>query len=56
MKLNTPGFSFTGFLIMMEMPRVMKGLVKSITRSLEDVMVRGAMAMSASCRRERERC
>lgn len=50
MKLNTPGFCLTGLLIMIEMPWVMKGLVKSITFSLDDVMVKGAMAMSASWR------
>ena len=33
---------------MIEMPSDMKGLVKSITRSRPDVMVRGATAMSAS--------
>ncbi len=31
MKEKTPGRFFTGFLIMMEMPRDMKGLVKSAT-------------------------
>ena len=31
------------------MPRLMNGLEKSITASLEDVMVSGAMAKSATC-------
>lgn len=47
-KLKTPGFCFIGFLIMMEMPRDMKGLLKSMTRSLSEVMVMGAMVKSAS--------
>lgn len=34
---------------MMEIPSDMKGLVKSITFSLSDVIVSGANAMSASC-------
>lgn len=49
-KLKTPGVCFTGFLIIMEMPSDMKGLVKSMTRSRSAVIVRGAMAMSASCK------
>lgn len=49
MKLNTPGFCFTGRLIMIEIPWVMKGFVKSITFSRDEVIVRGAMAISASC-------
>lgn len=48
MKLNTPGFCFSGFLIMMEMPRLIKGLLKSMTLSRMEVMVSGAMARSAS--------
>ena len=39
MKLRIPGFCFAGFLIMIEMPRPMKGAEKSTTRSLADVMV-----------------
>lgn len=35
---------------MMEMPSDINGLEKSITRSLSDVIVIGAMAMSASCK------
>lgn len=34
---------------MIEMPRDMNGLLKSITRSRSEVMVIEAMAMSASC-------
>ena len=48
-KENTPGTSLVGFLIMMEIPRLMNGFEKSITRSRSDVMVNGAIAMSASC-------
>lgn len=33
----------------MDMPSDMNGLLKSITRSRSDVIVMGAMAMSASC-------
>ena len=50
MKLKTPGFCFSGFLIMMLMPRLINGLEKSMTRSLMDEMVSGAMARSASCK------
>ena len=49
MKENTPGFWRSGFLIMMEMPVFMKGLVKSTTRSRSWVIVSGATAMSRSC-------
>lgn len=49
-KLNTPGFCLTGFFIMIEMPSDMNGLLKSITRSRSDVIVIGAIAMSASCK------
>lgn len=35
------------------MPRVMKGLEKSMTFSLSEVMVKPATARSAFCRRER---
>jgi len=48
-KLKTPGFCLMGFFIMMLMPRDMNGLLKSITRSRSEVMVIGAIAMSASC-------
>ncbi len=48
MKEKTPGISFVGFLIMMLIPRLMKGLLKSITLSRTDVIVNGAIARSAS--------
>jgi len=48
MNEKTPGFCFSGFLIMMLMPSCMNGLLKSITRSRVDVIVIGAMAMSAA--------
>jgi hypothetical protein len=48
-KLNTPGFCFTGFLIMMLIPKDMNGLLKSITLSRSDVIVIEAIAISASC-------
>lgn len=51
MKLNTPGVCFTGFLIMMEMPSDMNGLLKSMTRSRSAVIVMAAIAISASCKR-----
>lgn len=47
-KLKTPGFCLTGFLIMMLMPSDINGLLKSITLSRSDVIVIGAMAISAS--------
>ncbi len=47
MKEKMPGFFLTGLLIMMLIPNDMNGLVKSITRSLSDVIVKGATAMSA---------
>ena len=47
MNENTPGFCFSGFLIMILMPRDMKGFEKSISRSLIEVMVSGATARSA---------
>ena len=50
MKEKTLGGSFDGLLIMMLIPRLMKGFEKSMTLSLSAVMVRGAMAMSASWR------
>lgn len=49
-KLNTPGFCLMGFFIMILIPRDMKGLLKSITRSRSDVIVIGAIAISASCK------
>src|SRR6218665_1223100 len=52
MKEKTPGFCFSGFLIMMLMPSFMNGMLKSTTRSLADVIVNGAIAMSASCIRQ----
>lgn len=48
-KLKTPLLFGAGRFIMMETPTVMKGLVKSITSSLSDVIVSGATAISASC-------
>jgi len=48
MNEKTPGFCFSGFLIMMLMPSCMNGLLKSITRSRIDEIVSGAIAMSAS--------
>ena len=48
MNENTPGFCLSGFLIMMEMPRFMKGFEKSNTLSRTDEIVIGAIAMSAS--------
>jgi hypothetical protein len=47
-KLKTPGFCFTGFFIIIEIPRDMNGFEKSITRSLSDVIVMLAIAISAS--------
>lgn len=47
-KLNTPGFCLIGFLIIIEIPSDINGLLKSITRSRSLVMVIGAIAMSAS--------
>lgn len=38
---------FSGFLIIIDIPVVMKGLEKSTARSLSWVMVNGATAMSA---------
>ena len=45
---KTPGDDFSGFKIMILIPRPMKGLEKSITSSRSAVIVRGAMARSAS--------
>jgi hypothetical protein len=53
MNENTPGFCFSGFLIMMLMPSCMNGFEKSMTRSRCDVIVSGAMATSASCVKKR---
>ena len=50
MKEKTPGFCFSGFLIIMEMPRLINGLEKSITSSRIEDMVRGARARSACCK------
>lgn len=47
-KLKTPGFCFIGFFIIIDIPKDMNGLLKSITLSLSDVIVIGAMARSAS--------
>lgn len=47
-KLNTPGFCLIGFLIIIEMPSDINGLLKSMTRSRSAVMVIGAIAISAS--------
>ena len=41
---------FSGFLIIMEIPRLINGLEKSITRSRIEDIVRGARARSASCK------
>lgn len=49
-KLKNDSCCFNGFLIMIEMPWFMKGVEKSITRSRSDVIVSGAMAISASRR------
>jgi len=49
MNEKTPGFCFSGFLIIMLIPRFMNGLLKSMTRSLIDDIVNGAIARSASC-------
>ena len=48
MNENTPGISLVGLWIMMLIPRLMKGLEKSITLSRLLVMVSGATAKSAS--------
>jgi len=54
MKEKTPGMSLVGFLIIMLIPRLMNGLLKSMTRSRADVIVNGAIARSASCSQPRE--
>ncbi|CAG2110607.1 unnamed protein product, partial [Medioppia subpectinata] len=48
MNEKIPGFFFTGFLIIIEIPKDMNGFVKSITLSRADVIVNGAIAMSDS--------
>ena len=48
MNEKTPGFCFSGFLIIMLMPRFMNGLVKSTSCSRSAVIVSGAIAMCAS--------
>lgn len=52
MKENTPGFMISGFLIMILIPKFIKGLVKSTTFSRVYRIVSGAIQMSASCKRE----
>lgn len=52
-KLKTPGFCLTGFFIIMLIPSDIKGLLKSITLSRSEVIVMGAIAMSASCKQNR---
>ena len=47
-KEKTLGPFLSGFFIMIDMPSFIKGLEKSMTLSLLAVMVRGAMARSAS--------
>lgn len=47
-KLKTPGFCLIGFLIIIEIPRDINGLLKSITLSRSDVIVIGAIAKSDS--------
>ncbi len=48
MKEKTPGISLMGFLNIMLIPKLMKGLLKSITLSRTEVIVNGAIARSAS--------
>ena len=45
---KTPGFFFSGFLIIMLIPKFMNGLEKSTTYSLSLVIDSGATAKSAS--------
>lgn len=40
---------------MIEMPSDMNGLLKSMTRSRSDVIVIGAIAISASCKRRKKK-
>ena len=49
MNVKTPGLCLMGSLIMMEIPIDMKGLVKSATCSRWELIVSGAIAISA-CR------
>ena len=55
MNEKMPGFFFTGFFIIIDMPNDMNGFVKSITLSRAEVMVSGAIAMSASYARNSAR-
>lgn len=48
-KENTPGLDFCGFLIIIDIPRLIKGFEKPITSSLTSVIVNGAIAISAFC-------
>lgn len=52
MKLKTPGVCLTGFLIIIEIPSDINGLLKSMTRSRSAVIVMAAIAISASCSKE----
>ena len=47
-KVKADGSVLSGFFIMRVMPRLINGFEKSTTRWRVDVMVRGAMARSAS--------
>lgn len=47
-KLNTPGVCLIGFLIIIEIPNDINGLLKSMTRSRSAVIVMAATAISAS--------
>lgn len=53
-KEKTPGFVPLGLRQRILMPRVMKGLEKSITFSRTQVIVRGAIAKSAFCKKGEE--
>jgi hypothetical protein len=50
MKENVCVFLFVGFFIMMLIPRLIKGFVKSTTLSLSDEIVMPAKATSAFCK------
>ena len=50
MNENTLGFCFSGLRIIILMPRFMNGVEKSTTRSLSEVIVMSAIAMSALCK------
>lgn len=54
-KEKTPGLVPLGLRYRMLIPRVMKGLEKSMTFSLTYVMVRGATAKSATYRRRQKK-